>query len=99
MSLMNDIEELFENAVVDFHGQLHSTIGMWVITSVFGLIGFGVGYYKQSFTQTVKFILAGTGVSLVVCAFPWPFYARHKIKWKEEPSGRRSPRLSPKNEQ
>ncbi|UVC49424.1 hypothetical protein MACK_003255 [Theileria orientalis] len=84
--------------MTDFHGQLHSTIAMWVITSVFGLIGFGVGYYTQSFTQTVKFILAGTGVSLVVAAVPWPIYARHKIKWKEEPSARRSPRGSPKNQ-
>ncbi|BAM38910.1 uncharacterized protein TOT_010001249 [Theileria orientalis strain Shintoku] len=98
MSLMNDIEDIFDDAVVDFHGQLHSTVAMWVITSLFGLVGFGVGYYLKSFAHTVKFILAGTGLSLLVCALPWPIYARHKIKWKEESSTRRSPRSSPRNE-
>ncbi|KAF5153380.1 Microsomal signal peptidase 12 kDa subunit (SPC12) family protein [Theileria parva strain Muguga] len=82
--LLEHLEDYLENSVVDFHGQFYSTLGMWIITAVFGLVGFAYGYITQSFLSTLKFIAAGTAVSILVCAVPWPFYSLNKINYKHK---------------
>jgi hypothetical protein len=52
------------------------------VSSVWQLIGFGYGWYVQSFWLTFLWCVGGLVVSSLVCIPDWPFFNRHPLGWQ-----------------
>lgn len=46
------------------------------------LLGFGYGWYVQSFWATFLFCCGGLALSTLVCVPDWPFWNRHPLPWQ-----------------
>lgn len=84
---------------MDFEGQdLSERLFKYILVTA-GVIGFIVGYISQELSHTVFILLAGLGISGLVCLPPWPMYRKHPLHWQpasttddEDESKKQSPK-------
>ncbi|MES1922142.1 Signal peptidase complex subunit 1 [Bonamia ostreae] len=50
--------------------------------SIFGFIGFVVGYVRQEMVMFLYITTAGYLLSVVVCVPNWPFYRKNDLIWQ-----------------
>ncbi|CAF0787190.1 unnamed protein product [Rotaria sp. Silwood1] len=68
---------------MDFCGQKMAERLFQVIISLFGIIGFIIGYMMQQFSMTIYSVLLGTFVAVLLTLPPWPIYRNNPIQWQK----------------
>eukprot|EP01134_Creolimax_fragrantissima_P004833 CFRG4833T1 len=66
---------------LDFEGQRVAERLYQVILTLSGIIAVLYGYHTQSFQDSMIIFGTGFALTLLLVLPPWPFYARHPIKW------------------
>lgn len=67
---------------MDYRGQLVCEYLNTILNCLFGLVGFVVGWWHQSFWLTFLWCCGGLVVSALVCVPDWPFYNRNPLPWQ-----------------
>ena len=67
---------------MDYVGQRRCEYLNSLINCLFGAIGFGIGWYKQSFWLTFLWCCGGLLVSTIACVPDWPIFNRNPLSWQ-----------------
>ncbi|CAK9298285.1 unnamed protein product [Gordionus sp. m RMFG-2023] len=68
---------------MDYEGQLLAEKIYQSIISIFGVLGFVLGYYTQMFSYTVYLLGIGILISSLLVVPPWPIYRRKPLRWQK----------------
>ena len=78
---------------MDYKGQELAETVYQIIITVFGIVGWFVGYVKGDLTHGFHVWCVGVAIACAVAIPSWPCFNRNPIKWLDEipkrPSGRR----------
>lgn len=69
---------------MDYKGQRLSEYIYSIITILFGIIAWIIGYVKGNFTFAFYGWCMGLALALVLCIPDWPMYNRNPVMWLEE---------------
>ncbi|XKL67031.1 hypothetical protein PGB90_010451 [Kerria lacca] len=83
---MNFLTSLGIPLHMDFDGQRRAEYLARFIITLFGIIGFIWGYYKQQFSLTVYTCGFGFTLAVLFTLPPWPMYRRKPLHWQKPKS-------------
>lgn len=66
---------------MDFQGQKLAELWLTRLLSVFGAVGFLVGYLFSDFALMVYINLAGLALTLLLVVPDWPLFNKHPLQW------------------
>merc|ERR1712154_365144 len=76
--MMDSITGYFKsfNCDMDFEGQGQAEWYSQIIITIFGVVGFILGWYLQQFSQTVLVLAAGFIIAAILTLPPWPIWRK-----------------------
>ncbi|KAF2069997.1 hypothetical protein CYY_008680 [Polysphondylium violaceum] len=67
---------------MDFEGQKYAETVYQNTIIVFGILGWIIGFYQQSFFITFYAVALGTIISLILCLPNWKMFCSNQLKWQ-----------------
>lgn len=75
---------------MDFKGQHLAEQVYTIILVVAGVLGFAIGYFKESFSLMMLIFASGLALSMLASLPDWPAYNRHPVRWLPSTEGKAS---------
>mmetsp|Transcript_5079 Transcript_5079/g.5558 ORF Transcript_5079/g.5558 Transcript_5079/m.5558 type:complete len:108 (-) Transcript_5079:2261-2584(-) len=69
---------------MDYKGQQLCEYIYSIITILFSVVSWFVGYFKGDFLYTFYGWAAGLAIALILCIPDWPMYNRNKVIWLDD---------------